>query len=193
MLGTGLRGEVPVRLRTGATECAAIHPLGVLLHQRSDRLVTPTQSYFTTLDQRRTPGSLRDCGLRCSKTSPALRRRQPFAGRKPRKTTDWRQVCRLPPLDAPPHKRSDRSIASTQNYFTTLDQRRALRSLRDCGFRSAALLLNVTDSRAPTTAAMTKLSCIDVLVVRQLQHSATSQRWISAALRARSRTVVFAD
>jgi hypothetical protein len=166
-------------------------------------MAAPTQSQFTTLDQRRAPRSLTDCGRRRPKprdvasniTAPqtsaaavcyaeALVR--PGIG-------PVRQNACLPSLETlrhqPPRSRH-RTIS--QRWISLAPLARSQTVVRT-HLKPATLLRTSLTLKRREPRAATKLSCINLLVVWQPQHGAISQRWISVALFARSKTVVFAD
>jgi hypothetical protein len=95
-----------------------------------------------------------------------------------------------------------RWVASTQRYFTTLDQRRTLGTPKDCGladWRPAALLRTSPNSQTPRCCD--KIRCFPPLktLLHQYsgplaaEHGAILPLWLSIAFFTRSKTVIGAD
>jgi len=90
-----------------------------------------------------------------------------------------------------------RLVAFTQCYFTTLDRRRTLRTLRDCGLSRLKALCDAASpalgrevrQNAPSPL---KLSCIDIAIDRWLNSaiSTTSNKHLTFT---RSETVICVD
>ena len=167
----------PVILRNWLVRQCKSHLLRVeaRLHQR---WVASTQRYFTTLDQRRTLGTPKDCGL-----------------------ADWRPAALLGH-----HRLSDAKVR--QNTLLSSLEHSPASIFRPIGGRTRRAILPLwlsiafltrsktvigADLRSCSPSTPWRLSNITFWWAGQPEYAAISQCWISVASFARPKTVVSAD